>query len=100
MYSIFKNTILKKLKFIVAGILLITILPGNAGVKNDGRSDVLTPENFISSMTEVKDSLESQDKVSETKVSGTLDDSSDTYEYNFREISPTSNSFNIYMHIK
>ena len=100
MYSIFKNTILKKLKFIVAGILLITVLTGNAGVKNDGRFVALTHENYISAMTVNKDSLESQDKVSEIKVSETLADSSNIYVYNSREISPTSKSFNIYMHIK
>ena len=46
MYSIFKNTILKKLKYLIAGSLLITILPGNAGVKMMGGYAFPTPDSF------------------------------------------------------
>ncbi len=85
MYSIFKNTVLKKLKFVLAGLLLITILSGNAGVKDDGRFIVQTPENIQSGNT---------DKISD-KVSETLTDTINHYMQNTREISATGKSFNL-----
>jgi hypothetical protein len=89
MYSIFKNTVLKKLKFVLAGFLLITILPGNAGVKDDGRFIVQTPENIQSGNT---------DKISD-KVSETLTDTINHYMQNTREISATGKSFNLLLNI-
>ena len=79
MYSILKNTILKKLKYIIAGFLLITILPGNAGVKNYRASDT----------------LEVPDRLSET-----YSDTINHYIQNTREISSTGKSINLVLNIK
>jgi hypothetical protein len=89
MYSIFKNTILKKLKFVLPGLLLIIILPGNAGVKDDGWFVVQTPENIQSGNT---------DMISD-KVSETLPDTINHYIQNTREISATGKSFNFFLNI-
>jgi hypothetical protein len=114
MYSTTKNIILKKLKFVLAGILLITILPGNAGENNDGRyPDNTYPEFFDAALTSDLNRVKSGEFVSRGEVSMLPDSSTNIIPHtaislqkfniskqNCREISPTCRSFNLYTNIQ
>ena len=103
MYSIFKNIILKKLKFVIAGFLLITILPDNAGVKNDGWFFAPTSDNIHSGHAVNRDSLDIRDKVPgeiSGKVSEKLDDTINHYIQNTHEISATGKSLNFFLSVQ
>ena len=114
MYSTTKNIILKKLNFVFAGILLITILPGNAGVNNDGRDpDNTYPEFFDAALESDLNRVKYGEFVSRVEVSMLPDSSTNIIPHtaislqkfniskqNCREISPTCRSFNLYTNIQ
>jgi hypothetical protein len=110
MYSTYKNIILKRLKYIIAGLLLITILPGNTGVKKS--------EHFIGSSTDISYSeyaypqlnLEissiPESDIAKDPGNGSgkaIEKSSDPvnhYIQKAREISPTGRSFNFFLSVQ
>jgi hypothetical protein len=103
MYSIFKNRILKKLKYVIAGLLLITILPGNAGIKNDGYYAFPTPDRFYSGKIVNNDTLKASYEVPDgisAEVSDILPDTTEHYIQNAREISPAAKSFNFFLSVQ
>jgi hypothetical protein len=104
MYSILINIILKRLKFWVAGTLLITILPGNAGENYDNRKTDLNGLNssnqsaeFISPVEIFKLPGSSSNNITEKASSLQAFSVS---KQNCKEISPTGKSFNFYMNIQ
>ncbi len=109
MYSTYKNKRLKRLKYIVAGLLFITILPGNAGVKNSGHHigseiDSLILDNIYSSYksdtyTTPEADKEFPDKVS-NKASEIKSDFVDLYVHQAKEMSPTGKSFNFFLSVQ
>ncbi len=114
MYSTTKNIILKKLKFVLAGILLITILPGNAGENNGGMyTDNTYTEFFDAALKTDLNRLKSGEFVSRIEVSMLPDSSSNNIPHpaisfqkfsisrqNCKEISPSGKSFNFYINIQ
>lgn len=109
MYSTYKNIILKRLKYIITGLFLITILPGNAGVKNNGQRssseiDSLFLENIYSSVKSnsyctSEAGQEYPGKVS-NETSEIKSDSVILYVHQAREISPDAKSFNFSLAVK
>jgi hypothetical protein len=106
MNSTYKNIILKRLKFIIAGFLFITILPGNASVKNYGYQggseiDSLMFDNIYSSIN--PDSYNTAEANNEfpgkfSKEAGEIKyDSVGLYVHQGREISPDSKSVNFFL---
>lgn len=96
MYSTYKYKILKRLKYIIAVLLFITILPGNAGVKDskyqvDREIDSLINENLAGK--------ESTDKVSNSKDE-IKSDPVNIYLQQSREISPINRSFNFFLSVQ
>ena len=109
MYSIYKNIILKKLKYIIAGFLFITILPGNAGVKDNvhtSRSEIdsLIIKNIYFSFKSDTCKTTEAHKVFPGKVSNEASeiksDSVNLYRYQAREISPNGKSFNFFLAVQ
>jgi len=108
MNSTYKNIILKRLKYIIVGLSLITILTGNAGVKRDGYPaypliDNLSIDNIYSFNKNSKDTP-GVSKVYPGKFlneSGIIkSDSVNHYAYQAREMTPAGKSFNFILSIK
>jgi hypothetical protein len=109
MYSTYENKILKRLKYIIAVLLLITILPGNAGVKNNGQLsdseiDSLLFENIYSSIksnthftSEARMEYPGNVSDEENKIKS---DPVNIYKHQAREISPNGKSFNFFLVVK
>jgi hypothetical protein len=118
MYSTQKNIILKKVRFVIAGIMLITILPGNAGEKNDGMYPDNTYPEFLddalkTNLNRLKNIDKSGEFVSPAEVLISPDSSLNNISehgnslkshsisrQNCREISSSGKSFNFYMNIQ
>ena len=97
MYSTYKNKILKRLKYIIAGLLLITILPGNAGVKNNGHqpgSDFVT--DTLISLDAGKESIDKVSNIEDEMKSEAVN----LYLHQGREISPVGRSFNFFLYVQ
>lgn len=104
MYSTHKNIILKKLRFVIAGIMLITILPGNAGENSeDMKPDIygLKSSNHSIEFVSPSEVLISPDSsLNNISKQGCLLKSHSVSRQNCREISPTCKSFNLYTNIQ
>lgn len=104
MYSTQKNIILKKLKFVVAGLLLITILPGNAGENyDDGETDSYglksgNPSGEFIFSTEII--VEPDSSAINIPLKASSKQSFGISKHNCREISSAGKSFNFYMNIQ
>jgi len=118
MYSTTKNIILKKLKFVIAGLLLITILPGNAGENFNSRNiDYAYTASYKitieTDLNEFKSRNQSSESVPTPEVVMLPDSSANNIpakvssfksfsasKQNCREISPAGKSFNFFMNIQ
>jgi hypothetical protein len=103
MYSTYKNIILKRLKYLIAGILLIIILPGNAGDKNYRHFNTPYPDSHIPGNVNYFLRIDNQNKFKTLKentedipgkTTEKSDDAVNHYQQKAREMSPTGKSFN------
>ena len=109
MDSTYKNIILKRLKYFITGFFLITILPGNAGVKDHGSYMGSSPDSlysgnaysvFITDNESILKTGPGDPDIVKNEDLNALSDSANHYVYNAREISPTGRSFNFLLSVQ